>query len=193
MAAVGVFTVVAGTGLAADRYEIEPGSARASIFVKWLGVWFRLAEFTGVQGELVLDPEDPEASAIAARVAVASIDTGQSWRDRLITGPKWLDAATYPDIVFHSSAVDALNAAVAEVSGEIQLKGVSGPVTLTSELLDADPDAGRAAFTASGEMRRSVFGLNGWRPMVADRVRFEIEARAVRAEPARADATLSAD
>ncbi|MGH3494292.1 MAG: YceI family protein, partial [Sciscionella sp.] len=74
------------------------------------------------------------------------------------------------------------------VDGDLTIRGVTKPVTLTVEVNGFGPDpfgGTRAGFSATGEINRKDFGVNwnaaieGGGVVVADKVQLAIEAEAV--------------
>ncbi|MEM7564132.1 MAG: cytochrome b/b6 domain-containing protein [Pseudomonadota bacterium] len=52
--------------------------------------------------EMALDPSNPEAGRLQARVNTASVDSGNSQIDSTLTGSDWFDVSNHPDATFNS-------------------------------------------------------------------------------------------
>ena len=84
---------------------------------------------------LEFDPENPERSAVQARIAVASVDTGNDRRDGHLQSDDFFDAAVYPDITFRSTSVRSLSDTEFVATGELTIKGTTVEIELPIMLL----------------------------------------------------------
>jgi polyisoprenoid-binding protein YceI len=95
-------------------------------------------------------------------------------------GPKVLDAETWPEITFLSSAVRGEGDG-ALVDGALTIRGVTRPVTLNASLYrqrgTAPGDLSQLTIRLTGAVNRSDYGATGWSDMVGDQVRIDILAR----------------
>jgi polyisoprenoid-binding protein YceI len=97
------------------------------------------------------------------RVAAASVDTGNSTRDRRLAGPTWLDAARYPEIVFRSRRVDSipvLEGELTRVRGDLTIHGATRPASWEFELLARARDA--AGTLGAGYTGRLALAPRTW-------------------------------
>jgi polyisoprenoid-binding protein YceI len=84
----------------------------------------------------------------------------------------------YPTITFVAQRLD-LAQARQPLTGELTLRGVTRPFTLNVVFKGVSGDD-RAAFTGTGRIRRSEFGITDKRGVVADRVDLAFEVEFVR-------------
>ena len=98
-------------------------------------------------------------------------------------GPKVLDTATHPQIIFESTSVKA-DGAGAKVIGVVTIRGVSQPMVLHAEIYrqsgSVAGDLSHLSIHLTGVIERSKFGATGWSDMVGDEVRLDILARIAR-------------
>jgi polyisoprenoid-binding protein YceI len=116
--------------------------------------------------DVAFDAEDPARSALRLRVQVRSLridteraialagltsrpsaDTVQELQEKML-GPRFLDAAQFPEIVFESQAVESAGEGMLRVRGSLTLHGQTRPVTTVVRI--ARPDA--ASYRFSGEV-----------------------------------------
>ena len=98
--------------------------------------------FTPVTGgfeeyEITLDynAEHPEESHLEARIAVASVSTGNQERDDHLRTADWFEADKHPFITFTSTSVRPVGEDRLIVSGPLTIKGISHEVELPVTLL----------------------------------------------------------
>ncbi len=161
-------------------YAVEPSHTRVLFAVSHMGFTTWYGEFTGVAGQLVLDPKKPAASTLSVTLPVASISTSNAKLDGELKGPGWFDAAKYPSIVFTSASVLPAGHNAARVSGNLTLHGVTKPVTLNVKFNAAGTNplshAYTVGFEVSGHIKRSDFGVSKYVPLVGDDVTLIISA-----------------
>lgn len=91
--------------------------------------------FSDYEVELVYDAENPANSTVNARIAVASVDTGNEDRDAHLMSADFFDAATYPYITFRSTSVRQASPEQLVATGELTIKDVTRTVELTIDRL----------------------------------------------------------
>ena len=189
--------------LAAACFALTPASAEPFVFDKgftlitfsWshLGLTRQMARFNGYDGVIEIDSAQPANSKIDVTLRTSSLQTGVDTFDRILRGPDYFDATTYPAITFKSSQVTRTSEKTADVAGELNIHGVSKPVILqvTLNLLGGHPSgaanptyAGKkvAAFSAKSQVLRSAWGLSRGTPLVSDEIDITIETELVSRE-----------
>ncbi|HTS02485.1 MAG TPA: YceI family protein [Thermoanaerobaculia bacterium] len=124
--------------------------------------------FGRFQGTITLDRAKPEESAVELRIEAASIDTGIANRDKHLNSADFFDTAKYPDITFRSTRIAAKGNDTYEVTGDLTMRGVTKPVTLTvvSNGFANDGRGGqKAGFDVTGKLNRKDFGVS-WNAVV---------------------------
>jgi polyisoprenoid-binding protein YceI len=170
---------------AADRYQIDPAHSDVVFGVDHLGfskVWGR---FNEIDGSMVIDEDDPSRSRVVVVLQTASIDTGHAKRDEVLRGPDFLDAASYPAIIYRSQEVERVGERTARIYGALTLRGVTRPVTLYMTLNriaehPLRPGVFVAGFSGRATIRRSEFGITTGVPVLGDEVEILLEVEAIR-------------
>ena len=143
-------------------------------------------KFNVFSGDIVTG-ESPFDSSVTATIDLSSIDTGNPDRDAHIRSADFFDVDTHKTMTYRSTGV-RLDDDGYVLDGELTLKGVTRPISLRLELggFGQDPYGGtRAGFTATGEIKRSDFGvdfnavLETGGVVVADKVAIALEIEAV--------------
>jgi len=118
-------------------------------------------KFTKVDAEIVTG-ENPLDSSVTATIDLNSIDTGNPDRDNHLRSADFFEVETYPTMTYRSTGVRQ-NGDGFVVDGELTLRGITKSVPLHLELggFGPDPYGGtRAGFSATGEIKRSDFGVD---------------------------------
>jgi polyisoprenoid-binding protein YceI len=167
-------------GLAALLATVSAGRAEPFVFDKgytalifsWshLGLSRQQARFNAIDGIVDIDPQNPEASKVDITIRTASAQSGIDTFDRILRGPDYLDATTYPAITFRSTSVKRTSEVTANITGDLNIRGQSVPVVLVVTLnqFGAHPSAAAnpnyagkkvAAFSAKANVSRSAWGM----------------------------------
>ncbi len=161
-------------------YKIEPAHTQVLFGVLHLGFTTYHGSFSGASGALTLDSANPAASKLDVSVPTDSVWTPSAKLNEELKSPQWLDAAKYPAMTFHSTAVTPTGPTTADVTGDLTLHGVTKPITLKVKFNSAGSNPLTKAYTAgfdvSGVVKRSDFGVSTYVPMVGDNVDLTISA-----------------
>jgi len=146
----------------AGTWAIDPSHSSVEFVVRHLVVTKVKGRFGTFEGTVTVDPTDPLGSSVDVTLQVASIDTRDEQRDAHLRSPDFFDSEQFPTITFRSSALRA-DGSDYEVDGDLTIKGVTKPVTLSLEYNGTSPDPWggiRAGFSAETEINRRDFGLD---------------------------------
>jgi polyisoprenoid-binding protein YceI len=174
-------------GYVAGTWTIDPVHSEVGFSVRHMMVSKVRGKFTSFSGEIVTG-EDPLDSAVSATIDLSSIDTSNPDRDAHIRSADFFETETYQTMSYRSTGVRSDGDGGYVLDGELTLKGVTKPVALQLELGGFGPDAYggvRAGFTATGEIKRSDFGvdfnavLETGGVVVADKVSLNLEIQGV--------------
>lgn len=131
--------------------------------------------------EVVLqaDADQPENSQLEVTIAAASIDSRVPLFDEHLNDEQYFDTTNHPKITFRSNEIVATGEDTFEVNGELTIKGVTAPLTLSANINKAGnhpisklPTIG---VSATGTLSRSAWGLSQYTPLVSDEVMLFIE------------------
>jgi polyisoprenoid-binding protein YceI len=172
-------------GYVAGTWSIDPVHTEVGFSARHMMVSKVRGRFTKFSGEIVTG-EDVLGSSVKATIELASIDTGNSDRDAHIRSADFLEVEKYPTMTYESTGL-RYEGGEFVLDGNFTLKGVTKSVPLTLEIggFGPDPYGGvRAGFTATGEIKRSDFGVDfnavfeTGGVVVSDKIglKFEVEA-----------------
>lgn len=175
----------------AGNYKLDLAHGRLIFQINHVGFSNYTAFFKTFDATLAFDPAAPESMVLQATVDAGSVETlypdpGFDF-NAMIAGADFLDAATYPQMAYKSTAIKLTGEKTAEVTGDLTLHGVTKPVALdvvfNGGYAGHPMDAGaRIGFSARGVLKRSDFGISYGIPApgttlgVGDEVTIIIEA-----------------
>jgi polyisoprenoid-binding protein YceI len=168
------------------RWQIDTSHSSVSATAKHMMLTTVRGGFSGTSGVIDFDPAKPEAGGIELRIPAASVNTGDEKRDGHLRSADFLDAATYPEIVFKSTKITPKGKDEFVVDGDLTIRGTTKPVAVNVELLGIaeDPRAGqRAMFDAKFSFDRTQWGLVWNMPipsgvLVGEKIRIEASVAA---------------
>ena len=174
------------TAIPAGTYSVDPAHSNVGFEIKHMGIATVRGAFKKFEGSI----EATDGSlTLQGSVDIASVDTGEAARDGHLQSPDLFDAAAYPQITFSSSAAE-IDGNDITLNGEITIKGVTKPITLTGTVAEGGEDPWgnqRVGFEVETTIDRTDFGLsfnqtlpNG-SPLVANDVKLVVSVSAVKA------------
>jgi polyisoprenoid-binding protein YceI len=172
-------------GYVAGTWDLDPVHSHIGFVVRHLMVSKVRGRFTSFQAQIIT-AKNPFESSATATVDLSSVDTGNEARDNDLRSSNFFDAATHPQMTYHSTGIRQDGDGLV-LDGELTIRGVTRPVSLTFEVNGFGPDpfgGTRAGFSAIAEINRTDFGVSFNAPvpggvMVSERIQIEIEAEAV--------------
>jgi len=155
-------TALAGSAHA-STWEIDPSHTTATFSVKHMMVTNVKGQFGKVTGEVNLDDKDPTKSTAKVEIDAKTIDTREPKRDAHLKSPDFFDVEKHPTITFTSSAIKKEGKEKYKMTGDLTMRGVTKPVTLsvetTPEVKDIMGGQTRGAHV-TGKINRKDWGLN---------------------------------
>ncbi len=145
------------------KWAIDPTHSKVAFKVKHLMISNVLGNFKEFEGQVSTDGDDFSTAEINFSLNTASIDTEMADRDGHLKSPDFFDAEKYPKITFSGKGMKDLGDEMYELTGDLTIKDVTKPVTLTVEYggIMSDPWGNvKAGFSLSGKINRKDFGLN---------------------------------
>lgn len=184
IAALVLSAAAAAPALAAPETYVADSTHTFSRFsYSHFGYSTQLSRFNKNSGKVVFD-KVAKTGSVDIVIDTKSVDTGYDTFNEHIQGEDFLDTAKYPTAAFKSTKVVFEGDKPASVEGNLTIKGVTKPVTLTVTSFLAMPhpmlkkDAiGANAFTV---IKRSEFNAGKYAPYVGDDVRIEVTLEAIK-------------
>ena len=131
---------------ASPAWTIDRAHSRITFTVtKWgfAEVEGRFLDFTG---ELFYNQAHVDQSRVSWRVPIASVETGESNRDKSLLTPDYFDAARFPAMTFESTLVRPAGEDDFDVTGTLTIRGVAMPLTTRVRSLGQHDAPGEGTF-----------------------------------------------
>jgi len=180
----------APTAASAVTYTIDPAHSSAGFKIRHLMVAYIRGGFSGVTGDVLVDPANPANTKINASIDATTLHTHDEKRDAHVKGADFFDVEKYPKITFVSKQVTSSGKYQWKVTGDLTLHGVTKPITLDVESAPAeakDPWGNlRSGASAETVIKRSDFGLAFNAPletggfMLSDEVHLHVDVEMIK-------------
>jgi polyisoprenoid-binding protein YceI len=144
-------------------WTIDPMHSEAHFSVKHLVISTVSGAFKTFDGQLETTDGDKFSDAkITFSADVASISTNNEQRDAHLKSPEFFDAEQFPKLSFASSSFTSTDDKHYTLVGDLTIKGITKPVTLTAEyggtMVDSYGNT-KAGFEIAGVINRKEYGL----------------------------------
>ncbi len=168
---------------APDTYNIDPNHTLPRFEYNHMGFSQQLSRFDKVTGTVTLD-RAAKTGSVDVTIDAKSVDTGSTQFNEHIQGKDFLDTADFPTITYKSTSVKFNGDAVSSVEGNLTIKGVTKPVTLTVQSFKCMPHPmlkkEACGATATTVIKRSDFGAGMYAPLVGDEVTLTLPIEAIK-------------
>lgn len=183
LAALVVSLAAAAPALAAPvTYTVDNTHTFPRFSYSHFGYSTQLSRFDTTRGSVVFDAA-AKTGSVDITIDAKSVNTGYATFNEHIQGEDFLDTAKFSTATFKSTKVIFKGDKPVKVEGNLTLKGVTKPVTLTVTSFQSmahpmlkKPAIGANAFTV---VKRSDFGAGKYAPYVGDEVRIDIALEAI--------------
>lgn len=185
MAAAMAFAAT-GAVAAPEAYKLDPSHSQVVFSYEHLGYSTTYGMFSGFEGEIMFDQEDPANSSVEVSMPVRSMLTGWEKRFDHFMSDDFFGAADGDMITFTSTGIEVTGEDTAKITGDLTIGDTTQEVVLDATLNQAGdhPMEGKAwaGFDATATVLRSDFGLDKFAPNVSDEVQVMISIEAGKAE-----------
>lgn len=172
----------------AELYRLD--ASHSQIVFSWnhLGLSTTYGMFSGFEGEIMFDADDPANSSVSVSMPTTSMFTGWEARTAHMLGDDFFAASEDDMITFVSTGIEVTGDDTALITGDLTIGDTTQEVVLDATLNSAGPSplpqmngALVAGFDATATLSRTAFGLSAFTPFVGDEVSVVISVEAIRA------------
>jgi polyisoprenoid-binding protein YceI len=153
------------------RWTIDPDHTVAAFVVRHMMIASVRGQFNGVHGTIDFDPADIDATRMEVTIDVPGIYTGIVKRDEHLRSPDFFSAAEHGVMTFRSTKVEARGGRRLAVTGDLTVRGITRPVTLSAEycgpVKDPFEEGESIGFAATATIDRYDFGVS-WNVEMGD-------------------------
>ncbi|MBT0957079.1 polyisoprenoid-binding protein [Alphaproteobacteria bacterium KMM 3653] len=185
-AAVSLAALSSAAQAAPTKYTLDASHSQVVFSYQHLGFSTTYGMFSGFEGEIMFDAEEPANSSVTVSMPVTSMFTGWEARTAHFMGDQFFGATDEDLITFASTGIEVTGEGTALITGDLTMNDVTKPVVLDAKLNASavHPMSGApyAGFDAVTSVNRSDFGLGAFAPAVGDEVEIMISIEAQQAE-----------
>jgi len=164
-------------------YNLDPTHTFTSFGYNHLGLSGQQSKFNKVSGTVTYD-KAAKTGAVDVTIDMKSVNTGAAVFDGHIQGEDFLDTAKFPTATFKSTKVAFEGDKPTAVEGNLTIKGITKPVTLTvSHFVNTEhPMMKRDAIGANASVviKRTEFNAGKYAPYVGDDVTITLSLEALK-------------
>ncbi len=183
IAAFGLSTLAAPAMAAPETFAIDASHTSPRFEYSHFGYSNQVHRFDKTSGRIVID-RAAKTGSVEVTIDAKSVNTGFALFNQHIQGEDFLSTEAHPTVTFKSTAVRFEGDKPVAVDGNLTLKGVTKPVTLTVTSFHAMPhpilkkDAiGANAVT---KVKRTDFNMGKYAPHVSDEVTITLAVEAIK-------------
>jgi polyisoprenoid-binding protein YceI len=181
-----LMSATASMALAADKYVLDSSHSQVLFSYNHLGFSTTYGMFSGFEGEIMFDQEEPANSTVSVSMPTKSMFTGWEAREQHFMSDDFFGATDDDMITFTSTGVEVTGDDTALITGDLTMNDVTKSVVLDAKLnqasdhpLENKPWAG---FNATTTLLRSDYNVGNFAPFVSDEVQVTISLEAMKAE-----------
>ena len=171
---------------APEKYVLDASHSQVVFNYNHLGYSTTYGMFSGFEGEIMFDQEDPAQSSVTVSMPVMSMITGWEARFGHFMSDDFFGATEDEMVTFTSTGIEVTGENTADITGDLTLNGVTKSVVLNAKLNQSGehPMAKKpwAGFDATTTLVRSEYELGQFAPFVSDEVQLYISVEAMKAE-----------
>jgi len=185
-AALAAATLSTPAFAAPEAYALDASHSQIVFSYDHLGYSTNFGMFSGFEGEIAFDQEDPAASSVNVSFSVRSMLTGWEARFDHFMGDDFFGAGEDDMVTFTSTGIEVTGESTAMITGDLTMNDVTQSVVLDATLnqVGTHPMAEKpwAGFDATTTILRSDFNVGAFAPFVSDEVDVMISVEAMKVE-----------
>ena len=171
---------------APEKYNLDASHSQILFSYSHLGFSTTYGMFSGFEGEIMFDQDDPAKSSVSVSMPVTMMFTGWEKRDKHFMSEDFFAATEDETVSFKSTSIEVTGDDTAKITGDLTLNDVTKSVVLDAKLNQTGehPMAKKPwlGFDATTTVKRSDFGVEKFTPFVGDDVAVSISIEAMKAE-----------
>lgn len=186
LAAAALLAATAPAFADSETYSVDFSHAQTIFSYTHLGFSTTFGMFSGWEGTIEWDAEDPAASSVNVSIPASEMFTGWEQRDAHFSSPDFLDVASNDTVRFVSTGIEVTGDDTARITGDLTLGGVTKEIVLDAKLnaIGDHPQQQKPwiGFDATTTILRSDFDAGAFAPFISDEVDVTISIEAGKAD-----------
>jgi polyisoprenoid-binding protein YceI len=145
------------------KWSTDPTHSEVQFKVKHLVISTVTGNFGQFQAEIHQTEDDFNNAEASFEAHIDSISTNLTDRDNHLKSADFFDAAQFPLLSYKSTKFTKINDSTYKIDGEMTIKGITKPVSLSAEYGGRMTDFygnDKVGFEISGKINRQDFGLS---------------------------------
>lgn len=171
---------------APQAYKLDPSHSQIVFTFEHLGFSTTSNMFSGINGDISFDQENPANSSVTVSFPVRSLYTGWQARFDDFMSDRFFDAGEDEMVTFTSTGIEVTGDDTAKITGDLTLNGVTKSVVLDAKLNSAreHPMAKKPylGFDATTTLLRSDYNVGAFAPAISDEIEVYISIEAAAAQ-----------
>lgn len=166
-------------------YKLDPSHSQVSFSYTHLGLSTTFGMFSGFEGEILFDKDNPAASSVSVSIPTQAMNTGWDRRDKHLQSGDFLGTKEGDVVTFKSTSIKITGDDTAIITGDLTVNGTTASVDLDTKMNFAGPHPSPRAggvptlgFTAKAGILRSSFDAGRAAPFVSDELALIISIEA---------------
>ncbi|OGU21425.1 MAG: polyisoprenoid-binding protein [Hydrogenophilales bacterium RIFOXYD1_FULL_62_11] len=180
---IALAAVAASAQAAPETYTIDNSHTYPHFSYTHLGFSKQTHKFDKTTGTVVLD-RAAKSGSVDVTIDATSVNTGYALFNEHIQAADYFDTAKYPTLTFKSSKMTFNGDEPASLVGDLTIKGVTKPVTLTVTHFKCMPHpmlkVPACGANATATVKRSDFNMGKNVPYVGDEITLTLAIEAVK-------------
>ncbi|HQR04170.1 MAG: YceI family protein [Proteobacteria bacterium] len=168
---------------APETFVSDPNHTFARFAYRHMGFSTQESRFDKVNATVVLD-RAARTGSVEVTIDTRSVSTGSAMFNEHIQGEDFLDTAAYPTATFKSAKLNFKDDVLASIDGQLTLKGITKPVTLTVADFHCMPHPmmkkEACGADASATVKRTEFNMGKYAPGVSDEVTISVAIEGIK-------------
>ena len=168
---------------APETYVMDNNHTYPSFSYTHMGFSTQQSKFDKTTGKVTID-RAAKTGSLDVSIDTKSVNTGSELFNGHLKGEDFFNAEKFPVITFKSSNFKFEGDKVAFINGDLTIKGVTKPVTLTVSSFNCGPHPvtkkEACGANASTKIKRSEFNASKYVPAVSDEVTLNIVVEATK-------------
>lgn len=183
IAALALAAAIATPALAADSFMMDANHTFPSFSYNHFGYSVQMSRFNKTTGKIMLD-RAAKSGSLDVTIDMTSVNTGSTLFNGHIQGADFLDTAQFPTATYKSSKFHFDGEKVTAIDGDLTIKGITKPVTLTVTNFACMPHPmlkkEACGANATAKIKRTEFNAGKYAPNVGDEVTLSIVVEAIK-------------
>lgn len=160
------------------RFVLDKSHARIVFSTTHFGISTYYSFFNDFDAALTINAKEPAKSTLTATVNLSGVVASDQKFEERLKSPDFFDVGQFPTAAYKATKIEMTGDAVARITGDLSLHGVTKPVVLAATFNGGGDNPLTntyvVGFNATGVLNRSDFEMKTFLPLVGDQITLTI-------------------